>query len=106
MTTAIIAVRNQRETDYLVPRALAEPEMAGGPRPVRITAAHDGDTFTPLPAFGSGPDIRLACADTPEMEASRWPRQPHAQQARANGLGLWGDPDVVRPSDWRKGKRE
>ncbi len=60
---------------------LAAPAWAA-PRPVWITEAHDGDTFTPLPALGSGPEIRLACADTPEMAGTRLARQPHAAEAR------------------------
>ena len=29
-----------------------------------------------------------------------------ADRARELGLGLWADPNPVRPSEWRKGKRE
>ncbi len=28
------------------------------------------------------------------------------QSAQQRGVGVWGDPDAIRPSDWRKGIRE
>jgi endonuclease YncB( thermonuclease family) len=78
------AINLMRALAWGVPLALlllAAPAAAGS-RPAWIIANHDGDTFTALEPFGQERELRLACADTPEMESSRWKRQPWALEAK------------------------
>lgn len=85
---------------------LAAPAWAGETAPAWIVDVHDGDTFTARGWFGEARKLRLACADAPEMESTRWTRQPHAQEAlefaALHLLDQWAAIEVVATSYGRE----
>lgn len=78
---------------WSVPLALLLLATPAGAKsvPAWVVEVHDGDTFTALGWFGQEQKLRLACADTPEMESTRWKRQPYALEAQQHAEGLVAD---------------